>query len=437
MTRRRLLAAALAAGLLAPLAACGSDQTSDGGASTELVYWSMWKQGEDQQKVLQAALDDFQQQTGIKVDVQWAGRDVLKQVAARLNAGNPPDLTDQDAGSIKGTLGKVDGARDLSELYNSTVDGETKKVGEIIPSGLVKPYHNAAGNPIVAPYEVIGSTMWFNGAAHPELATNPPKTWDEFIKLLDQLKAKGQTPLALDGDIKFYDAYFTTWSIVRHGGVGLLSKAATDKTGATFDDPAFLEAAKDVEQLIKGGYLVKDFNATKFPAQQNAWASGKSPTDLLLMGTWAPSETGPQASTGFTYRSFPYPTVAGGKGNTAAEAGVIGFAIPSKAKHADAAEKFIAYFLNKDRLAKIATDAKNLTPRSDVAPPDVLADFSKELTAAGDNIFLPYDDAGAVAPDWVSNVWEPLNGDFFNGKLDAAGFIAKLKAETIKLQQGA
>lgn len=425
--------AAVAAGLaLGLLAACGKANTT-GSGDKEFTYWSMWKPGEDQQKVLQAAIDEFEKSSGIKVKVQWSGRDVLKQVAARLNAGDPPDLTDQDAGALQGNLGKADGLTGLSDVYNMTVAGESVTVGSVIPQALVKSYQTKERQPFVVPYEIIGSTIWYNAAANPELAANPPKTWTEFIALLDSLKAKGRTPLALDGDIKFYDAYWTTWSIIRHGGIGLLPKAATDKTGAAYDDPAFLAAAKDVEQLIKGGYLVKDFNGTKWPAQQNAWAAGKTPTDLLLMGTWCPSETGPQAAAGFKHRSFPFPTVEGGKGNKAAEAGVIGFAIPKKSKHAEAAKKFIAFFLNKDRLAKIATEAKNLTPRSDVAAPAELADYQKEVAAAGSELFLPYDDASAVAPEWATNVWEPANADFFNGKLDAAGFVKRLKDETIKL----
>lgn len=427
---RRALAVAMVA--MVSLAGCGEGGTGAGGGQ-ELTYWSMWKPGEDQQKVLQAAIAEFEDSTGIKVKVQWSGRDVLKQVAARLTAGDPPDLTDQDAAALQGNLAKSDGLLGLSDVYGMTIAGETKKVSDVIPQALVKSYQTGDGQPFVVPYEVIGSAMWYNAAAHPELADNPPKTWPEFIALLDKLKAAGRTPIALDGDIKFYLGYWTTWSIIRHGGIGLLPKAATDTTGATFDDPAFLKAAKDVEQLIKGGYLVEGFNGSKWPAQQNAWASGKSPSDLLLMGTWAPSETGPQAQEGFKHRSFPFPTVEGGKGNQAAEAGVIGFAIPKKARNAEAAKKFIAFFLNKDRLAKIASEAKNLTPREDVAPPSELADYQAEVAAAGEELFRPYDDVSAIAPQWVTNVWEPANADFFNGKLDAAGFVQRLKDETIKL----
>ena len=129
LSRRGALSAALAVAVAGALTACngggGEAATGNGEASTELVYWSMWKQGEDQQKVLQAAIDEFETATGIKVKVQWAGRDVVKQVAARLNAGDAPDLTEQDAGTIKGILGKVDGVKGLGGLYDTTVDGET------------------------------------------------------------------------------------------------------------------------------------------------------------------------------------------------------------------------------------------------------------------------------------------------------------------------
>ncbi|MEU1881090.1 ABC transporter substrate-binding protein [Streptosporangium sp. NPDC020072] len=434
--RHKLLAVAVAAMIAAPLTACGADgddnlSTSSGG---ELTYWSMWKQGEDQQKVIQAAIDEFTTATKIKVKVQWTGRDVLQTVAARMNTGNVPDLTDNGGAEISGALVKVDGVTGLADVYSSTIDGEDRKVGDVIPAGLVTPYKTSGGEPWIVPYEIIGNTLWYNGAnADNGLAAKQPATWDEFMAWLDAQKAKGRTSIALDGDVAGYVAGWTTWSVIRHGGVGLLNKAAQDKTGATFDDPAFTAAATDVEKLIKGGYIVKNSNATKWPAQQNNWAAGKSPTDVLLMGTWAPSETGPQAAPGFQYRSFPFPTVTDGKGDNAASTGVIGFAIPAKAKHSAEAKKFIAFFMNKDRIGRIASEAKNLTPRNDVAAPAELADFQKEFLAAGENVFPPNDNVSAVAPQWATNVWEQTNADFFNGKLDAAGFVKQLKEKTVQL----
>lgn len=42
----------------------------------ELTYWSMWANTEPQGKVIQAAVDKFQEETGAKVTIEWKNRDV-------------------------------------------------------------------------------------------------------------------------------------------------------------------------------------------------------------------------------------------------------------------------------------------------------------------------------------------------------------------------
>ncbi|MGW8557694.1 ABC transporter substrate-binding protein [Streptomyces tubercidicus] len=437
--QRRSVVVALAAALtLGSLSACSSSNGTTAGAGTTLTYWSMWKQGEDQQKVLQKSIGAFTAKTGIKVNVQWAGRDVLKQVLPRLSAGNAPDLIDQDGVSITARLSPVDGALGLGDVYAASPTGESGKISDIIPAGLVSRYQTKGGQPLLVPYEIIGSTMWYNALRNPDIAANPPKTWPEFIAVLRKLKAKGHRPIAVDGDQAFYEAYWLLYSVIRHGGTGLLDKAALDKTGATFDDPAFLAAATDIQKIVKGGFLPKDFAGTKWPVQQTRWADGSNKTDFLMMGTWAPSETsgalqksGTNVATTIKYASIPFPTVDGGKGNTAVGADAIGFAIPKKAKHADAAKKFIKFFMAKDQLSGISTEAKNLTPRTDIPAPAELADFAKEYAAAG-STFIDTDGVGLDAPKWSSSVWQPLAADFFNGKFaKPADYVAALKSKTI------
>ncbi|MFF2846192.1 ABC transporter substrate-binding protein [Streptomyces sp. NPDC058001] len=426
-----------ALGALTACNATGGDQGGKG-AGSQLVYWSMWREGEPQQKVLQASIDDFTKETGIKVKVQWAGRQVLQQVVPRLNTGNPPDLTDQDGSSLHAVLG--DSALGLQDVYDAQITGESQKVSDIIPASLVETARTKEGQPMVVPYEVIGSTLWYNGKKHPDLAGKEQLTWSQFTGTLDALKQKGRTPLALDGDISGYDAYWMTWSIVRHGGVGLLGKACADKTGAAWDDPAFLAAAKDIEELTGKGYFPKDFNATKFPAQQTGWATGTNKTDFLLMGTWAPSETGEalkksgkDVDSVISYRSMKYPEVDGGKGNSATQAGIIGFAVPAKARNAEAAKKFIRFFLNKDQLTGISSEAGNLTPRTDIPAPATLSDYAKEYAAADGQFFQPNDNCGGVAAKWVTDVWEPTVVDFFNGKADGAeDFVKTVKEKSVE-----
>ncbi|MFJ6698354.1 ABC transporter substrate-binding protein [Streptomyces sp. NPDC091272] len=438
---RRAAAAAVAAALaVGSLAACGNSTPGGSGGSGDgrsLTYWSMWKQGEDQQKVLQRSIDEFTAKTGVKVDVQWAGRQVLQQVMPRLNSGKAPDLVDQDSGKLTAQFAPTDAALGLRDVYDATPTGETRKISELVPGKLVADHRTRDGQPLVVPYELLGVSLWFNEVRDPGLTAKRPGSWDEFTAKLDELKAKGRAPLAVEGDQAGYQAYWYIYSLTRHGGAGLLNKAGQDKTGATFDDPAFLAAAKDIEKLIKGAYFPKGFTGTKYPAQQNAWADGSNRSDFLLMGTWGPGETGSAVTKAgkdlartVKFRSMPFPAVDGGKGNKAVQVDTIGFAIPKKARNADAAKKFIKFFLAKDQISGISTVSKNLTPRTDVTPPADLADFAEEY-AASDATFTDSDGLGLDAPKWVTSVWSPLVTDFFNGKYDAAGFVKAVKEKSV------
>lgn len=422
------------------IAACGNGGGAgggdgDGAGGDTIVYWSMWEQGEPQQQVIQEALDAYSEETGVEFEVQWAGREVMSQVVSRLNSGEPPDLTDQEGGEIGGALAEADAARGLGGLYEATIDGEDQTVGDVIPEPYIEPYRTEDGEPFIAPYEVIGSTLWFNAQEHADLADDPPADWDEFVSLLDEMQAEDGPPLALDGDISFYLTYWYTWAAIRHGGPGILKEAAQDETGETWEDPALLAAAEDIHELVEGGHFVEGFRDTQWPAQQNAWATGESSAQLLLMGSWAPSETAEQAGEDFEYRSMRYPEVEGGAGNDAAEAGVIGFAIPDAAENPEGAEDFIAYFLNRDRLEPIASETLNLTPREDIDVPDQLADLQEQIHTAveQDAIFEPYDGVDAEAPDWNNNVYEEVVAELFAGQLDPQEFVDEMRDRTASL----
>lgn len=433
ITRAAAAAFAIAIGA-ASLSACGP--AADGGTE-KLVYWSMWQEGEDQQIVLQEALDEFSESTGIEVDVQWTGRDVRNQVIPRLTSGNPPDLTDGSLGEIL-TFGE-DEIRDLTALWETKIEGEDVTIREALGEPLLETVTGAAnGKPIIVPYEIIGSTLWYNAKTAPVFAEQTPATWDELIAVLDELKAAGRTPVAVDGDIADYEAYWVNWALRRAGGPGTLLNAVQDETGESFESDEWVLATDTIEQLISGGYFPSGFNGTKFPTQQSAWADQTSATDLILMGSWLPSEAsssleqqGKDAAELVEFRSFPFPALADSDpGAGVVEATPIGFGIPDKARNPDAAEQFIAFFLNKDRLEKIASVAKNLTPRADVAPPAVLADFAVEYANAT-AFSAPSDGVDQVQPKWLADVWQPAILDFFAGNTSAEQFRAVLKEKTI------
>lgn len=434
-SNRRRVAVLTAGAVAIVMSACGGSNDSSSpaaGGSKEFAYWSMWKQGEPQQRVLQTAIDAFTAETGIKVEVQWQGRDVIKKLTPALNTNKVPDLVDQDGNTVKGGLVVNEQHRDLSGVYRAEVPGEGAKVSDVVPSKFVDLVRDQAGKPFMVPYEVISSAIWFDASQNRQLAEDPPATFEEFKQLLDEVKAGGKAPLALDGDIGFYNSYWTYWALIRTLGPGKLNELAADESGEAWRSPEVIEALRAIESLVTGGYFIDGYQASKWPAVQQKWS--KREAEFLLMGTWAPSETAPTAAKGFEYDSFQFPALGSG-GFDSAEAGVIGFAIPAKAEHADAAEKFMAYFLAKDRLAGIAQIAKNLTPREDVAVPPELASTQKAIKSR--ELHRLYDGIDADFPDYPTKVFEPINNELLYRKISAEQFvekIAKAQSDYWKLQ---
>lgn len=424
------LTAAIAVGTALALALGGCAAGGGSGGSTpaqtaqkggSFTFWSEYNVGEAQQVVLQKAIDAFQKKTGIKVDVQWQGRNVNQKLQAAINTNNVPDLVESSSAKLYPVMEATGQALDLKDAYAMTVDG--KPVKDWIPQEYFKGSNLVAkdGNPWMLPYTLTSDGIWFNQAKNPSLASNPPKTWSAFIALLNKLKSEGQTPLAADGDISGYNAYWFNTILIRSEGPGSLLKLASDKSGDAWDSPAALAAAKKVQQIVDGGYLIDGYNASKFPTQEQAWANNKAA--LIFNGTWIPTETATYAAQGFKYDSFPFPSVPGQP--VSARADFTGFAIPKRAQHANAAEQFAAFMIGKTYQDDLGTQAKILPIRQDAKTSPELASVKAALAKA--TKFYQQND-GIVFPGYLDKVFNPLDDQLFHGKITAEQFVSQMKA---------
>ncbi|MFD0638732.1 ABC transporter substrate-binding protein [Catenulispora yoronensis] len=379
----------------------------------------MWQQNEPQAKVIKKAADDFTAATGIKVNIQWQGRDVITKLTPTLKTGAAADLVDQSVNAL-GALVAKDATSDLSGLYATKVTGEDKTIGEVIPDSYKSFLNDKNGKPFIAPYEVSSEGLWYDAAKFPDLAANPPKTWGDLIKLFDDAKAKGMAPVAVPGD----DKYWVLLTLQRTLGTDGLKKLASDKTGAAWDDPKVLAAAQKVQDLRDKGYFIKGYESSKSIDEEGNWAKGQAA--FYLSGTWVPSEAAPNATPGFTFDSIQLPALD--SDNTDTGINFFGFAVPKTASHSDAAEKFISFFMKKEELSGIATQAVNLTPRTDIDPPAQLASISKALTGT------VYADQGHLSvdyADWTNKMLNPEMIRLVTGQDSAAKFVANGKQGTV------
>lgn len=403
-------------------AACStSGGSAASGDSDSFTYWSMWKEGEPQQKVIAKAIADFEKQTGIEVKTQWQGRSNLQKLVPALNTNSVPDLVDGPYVKAYPALVATNQALGLKAAYGQDVDGQTP--AQLVPEKYRKTININLpdGQPWMLPYQIQSDAIWFNGAKFPGLKTNPPKTWTEFVSLLDKTKSQGATPIAADGDVSGYNSAWLTTLIVRDGGPGALMKIAEDPTGQTWKSATALNAATKVEQLVKGGNLIDGYQASKFPLQQQKWADNKAA--FLFMGSWLPTESGSYAASGFDYASFPFPTTGDAD---SMRVDFSGFMVPKKAEHADAAQKFAAFFLRKTYQDSWGKDAKVIPVRDDSPTSPELAGVQTAIKTA--RAYHQQND-GVAFPGYNEKVYWANSDKLFLGKLTAQQFVDKMTAD--------
>lgn len=426
MKRYWVYPAASVAALSLLLAGCSSPSSSDEstGSSTELTYWSMLTVDEPEVPILTAVFDEFEAETGIKVNVQWQGRDVLQKVMAGMTTGNVPDLTDQDNNRLQGLLANNGAARDLSGLYDRTVNGEDTTIGELVGDKYDPLTTDKDGKYFMLPFTLQPYVWWFNGNNVPSLAAAAPTDWASMNQTLAQLKAEGRAPIALDADHTDYDRAMVSTAIVRTVGPGKLLETVQDPTGEAWDTPEMREAIDLFVDWAEQGFYAKGYDSSKWPAIQTEWAQNKA--DLLFLGGWTPNETKGYAADDMAYRAFNFPAAQAG-GNTAVPVALNGFAIPSKAKNPDAAEQFLTFLYAKDPMSKLTNDTLSLTVRSDIPVPADLQDIRDIVDQNA--IYGVNDQVPAVVPNFDTTVFQPATRALVTGRLTTDEFITKMKTE--------
>jgi ABC-type glycerol-3-phosphate transport system substrate-binding protein len=402
---------------VALLAACAGPAETEGGDSDSFTYWSMWREDEPVAKVLQEAVASFEEETGIAVDVQWQGRDVLTKLKAALNTSNIPDLVDQGFPAMKAAIGISDQALDLTPVYDMEVSGDDgRTVRDVVPEAYDK--LNTAETLMMVPYYVSAFSWWFSGRDYPDLVTSPPASWDDFVALFPDVKAAGQAPIAQDADLISYDSSFVNSALVRALGPGGLHEVVSDPTGESWDAPDIEAALSAIASLAENDDYLPGYDSSKFPAMEKAWA--QSEAAFLYMGSWVPYSLGPDLAEDYDLRTFNFPTLVGD--TTAVPVTTYGYSIPSAADDVEPAQEFIAYVLGTEWLTKLSTDAQILTPDPAIEVPEVLRD--QQAMLANNELYLNDDGIAADYPDLTTRLGD-LNQRIITGQLDAEGYIAE------------
>jgi ABC-type glycerol-3-phosphate transport system substrate-binding protein len=400
------------------------------GEPVTIEYFSGWNEGEPYVTLFKEIIADFEKENpGIKVNATWNGRESLTKLRPMLLAGQVPDITDHGADELVGALVNEGLAQPLDDYLATDATGQAMKWKDTFLPGQIELYQKE-GKSYTIPFWLDTTGFYYDGKLFADQGVQPATTWTDFLALCDTLKSKGVSPLVADGGIDFYNAYYYTHFVERVLGIGAFYAAAADKTGATWDQPGYLQAAQMVRELVDKGYFIQGFEGYTWPAGQVDFVQGAGA--MLLCSTWIPAETKDSAPAGFEYRFFPVPLVDGGKGkSTDAEVFQWAWVVLKDAKHKDEAVKFLKFWLQPKYVDRMATEYNAIMSLKGSAAPPLNADANAFLGQATATFRL-YDGVSADFPEYWKTIFLPLDDQLIFGKLSAEEFIAQVKANSIE-----
>lgn len=337
MSRRHL--AILTAAVLAAttLTACGDSGGSSGAAGKTLTYWAS-NQGaslEADKQTLQPELDKFEQQTGIKVNVEvvpWS--DLLNRLLTAATSGQGPDVV--NIGNTWSASLQATGA--LVEFDDATL----AKLGgkdRFVPAALAAA--GAPGKPPAAvPLYSLAYALYYNKKAFADAGvTSPPTTWEQVAEVGRKLTGGDRWGLAVEGANPSENAHHAFTFSQQYGGEWF------DSAGKpTFDTPQNVAAVKRYVDLMAVDRIVNPSNAEYAQNQSvSDFANGKAAM-LLWQAAGSNLKSQNMAPDAYGIAPVPFPAAPppGGKKVNSMVAG-INMAVFKHTKNRDAALEFVKF----------------------------------------------------------------------------------------------
>jgi len=272
----KTIAKSLAGSLLAStlLAGAAFAQTKE----VQMLHW--WTSGGEA-----AALNVLKKDLGDQgfswkdVPVAGGGGDAaMTALKAMVAAGNYPTASQMLGYTVLDYAG-------AGVMGNLNAVAKAEGWDAAVPKPLQK-FATYKGNWVAAPVNVHSvNWLWINKAVMDKIGGTEPKTFDDFVALLDKAKAAGVIPLALGGQ-SWQEATMFDSIVLSTGGAEFYKKAFNDLDEASLKSPTMKKAFDNLGKLkayVDPNYSGRDWNlATAMVIKGDAL--------VQVMGDWAKGE---------------------------------------------------------------------------------------------------------------------------------------------------
>ncbi|MCJ1909848.1 extracellular solute-binding protein [Planococcus ruber] len=348
MKRKKTLALLLSAAIssLLLVGCSDSDEASSGSsnADTEIKFMHLWPEGSSKKHydVVNDIIADYEAENeGVKIDLEVLSNEQYKDKLRVLSTSK--ELPDVGLTWAAGFLEPYVGGNMFAPL-DDVIESE---LSDAFVPGTAEAY---ALDDVTygLPLELNIVSIYYNEKMFKDNGIEVPETYEELLEASKAFREEGIQPIALGNRDSWTGSMWYMYLADRIGGADTLNKAI-DRSGS-FEDPALIEAAAEVQNLVDSGAFVDGFNGLADEEAKSMFMSEQAP--MYMIATWdlpnfTTNEDVPQEfRDSVKYMNFP--TVDGqGDMNSFVGGPGVGLFVAEDSDVKEEAKDFSAYFVKE------------------------------------------------------------------------------------------
>lgn len=361
MKIRTFAAAAAIAALALTATGCGgaNNSSSDSSGGKTLTYWAS-NQGtslDNDKAVLTPELKKFEDETGIKVNLEVIGwNDLQTRIQTAVTSGQAPDVLNI-GNTWAASLQSTGAFMPFDSAAFDAIGGKDKFVKTAMDTGGV-----AGQDPTSVPLYGLAYGLYYNKAMFKEAGLTPPTTWEEMVTAAKKLTTGGKYGFSLAAGSYTENSHFAFINAAQNGADFF------DADGKpTFTSDGVVDGISRYLDLMQTDKAVNVANAQYDNATQaiNDFANGKSA--MVLSQNNADSSIASQGMKNDAYGVVAFPAPAGGKDVATMVAG-INMSIFKNTKNKDAALQFVKFMTSEATQAALDKPFAALPVLNGVSP---------------------------------------------------------------------
>ncbi|WP_010094943.1 extracellular solute-binding protein [Ornithinibacillus scapharcae] len=326
------------------LAACSDDDASSDGDSKVIKFMHLWPEGSSKThyEIVNGIIEDFETDNpGVKVDLEVLSNEQYKDKIQVLSTSD--ELPDVGMTWAAGYLEPYVNGNKFATL-DDLLEGD---LADSFVAGTAEAYA-LDGKTYGLPLELNIATIFYNKAIFEEYGLEAPETLEELEQVIETLNDNGVAPIALGNKDRWTGSLWYMYLADRIGGSDVLTKAI-DRSGS-FEDPALVQAAEEVQNLVEMDAFVKGFNGLADEEAKSMFMNEQAA--MYLIATWdlpnyTTNEDVPQEfrdSVGY----FHFPTVDGkGDMNSFVGGPGVGLFVAEDSDVKEEAKDFVSFFVQE------------------------------------------------------------------------------------------